>query len=67
MSPLDTSMPDYDTPLRIWPGLITLAIGLIILVYLIARITGDIRRARAQALANTTLTDSTKSTDTPTP
>lgn len=63
MIPLDTSMPTYDPPLSAWPGIISLAVGLLILVYLITRITRDYRRARAPQ--NAALASQADANDTP--
>ena len=61
-------MPTYDPPLSAWPGIIVLAVGLLILVYLIMRITRDYRRARAQQnAAQASVMDSSDSTNEPVP
>lgn len=41
-------MPVYDPPLSIWPGIITLALGILILTYMLVRITRNYQQARAQ-------------------
>ncbi len=61
-------MPAYDQPLSIWPGIITLTVGFLILAYLITRITRDYRRARAQTDgAQVGLTDSKDTANEPAP
>lgn len=61
-------MPAYDPPLSIWPGIIALALGFIMLAYLIIRIVRDYRRARVQPdIAQANPMDSKNTTNEPVP
>lgn len=61
-------MPAYDPPLSIWPGIIALAVGVLMLTYLIIRIVRDYRRSRVQPdIAQASPMDSKSTTNEPVP
>lgn len=67
MIPPDTSMPVYDPPLSIWPGIITLALGILILTYMLVRITRNYRQARAENASPTPVSPPQESAPDPEP